>query len=118
MRADIADGIEALIGVEDAYVEAPDHDPPAFEAGHVNSFADLDPAALFCLWFNDVGHEADTEVLRQEYPDLASFESCLRGHGWKDSSPASGAGGYPVSTELLTRPARSRATSRVEPVSW
>jgi uncharacterized protein YbjT (DUF2867 family) len=34
-------------------------------------------------WFNDVGYEADIATLRQEYPELTSFERYLRSHGWE-----------------------------------
>ena len=34
-------------------------------------------------WFNDVGYEADIAALRQEYPELTSFERYLRSHGWE-----------------------------------
>ncbi len=33
-------------------------------------------------WFNDVGYNADIPTLRQEYPELATFETWLRGNGW------------------------------------
>jgi uncharacterized protein YbjT (DUF2867 family) len=32
-------------------------------------------------WFNDVGYEADIAALRQEYPELTTFELYLRSHG-------------------------------------
>ena len=34
-------------------------------------------------WFNDVGYEADIAALRQEYPELTTFERFLRSHGWE-----------------------------------
>ena len=39
-------------------------------------------AAMY-RWFNDVGYEADIAALRQEYPELTTFEQYLRGHGWE-----------------------------------
>jgi uncharacterized protein YbjT (DUF2867 family) len=40
-------------------------------------------AAVMYRWFNDVGYEADIAALRQEYPELATFERYLRSHGWE-----------------------------------
>jgi uncharacterized protein YbjT (DUF2867 family) len=34
-------------------------------------------------WFNDVGYEANIAALRQEYPELTTFEGYLRSHGWE-----------------------------------
>jgi uncharacterized protein YbjT (DUF2867 family) len=34
-------------------------------------------------WINDVGYEADIAALRQEYPELTSFERYLGSHGWE-----------------------------------
>ncbi len=39
--------------------------------------------AVMYRWFNDVGYEADIAALRQEYPELTSFERYLRSHGWE-----------------------------------
>jgi uncharacterized protein YbjT (DUF2867 family) len=39
--------------------------------------------AVMYGWFNDVGYEADIAALRQEYPELTTFEQYLRGHGWE-----------------------------------
>lgn len=33
-------------------------------------------------WFNEVGYEADIAALREEYPNLTTFEQHLRNHGW------------------------------------
>ena len=33
-------------------------------------------------WFEEVGYEADIGALREEYPDLTTFERYLRKHGW------------------------------------
>src|SRR5918998_1041507 len=42
-------------------------------------------------WFNDVGYEADIAALRQEYPELTTFEQYLRSHGWVGAEvPAAG----------------------------
>jgi NmrA-like family len=42
-------------------------------------------------WINDVGYEADIAALRQEYPELTSFERYLRSHGWEGAEvPAGG----------------------------
>jgi uncharacterized protein YbjT (DUF2867 family) len=39
--------------------------------------------AVMYRWFNDVGYEADIAALRQEYPELTTFEQYMRGHGWE-----------------------------------
>ena len=41
-------------------------------------------------WFNDVGYEADIAALRQEYPELTSFERYLRSHGWEGVEASAG----------------------------
>jgi uncharacterized protein YbjT (DUF2867 family) len=42
-------------------------------------------------WFNDVGYEANIAALRQEYPELTTFERYLRSHGWEGAEvPAAG----------------------------
>ncbi len=46
--------------------------------------------AVMYRWLNDVGFEADIAALRQEYPELTTFERYLRSHGWEGA-------------ELLTR---------------
>ena len=47
--------------------------------------------ALMYRWFNDVGYEADVAALRQEYPELTTFERYLRSHGWEGAElPAEG----------------------------
>jgi len=38
-------------------------------------------------WFNNVGYEADIAALRQEYPELTTFEDYLRRHGWSGAKP-------------------------------
>ena len=40
-------------------------------------------SAVMYRWFNDVGYEADIAALRQEYPELTTFERYLRSHGWE-----------------------------------
>jgi uncharacterized protein YbjT (DUF2867 family) len=48
-------------------------------------------ATLNFRWINDVGYEADIAALRQEYPELTTFERYLRSHGWQDAEvPAGG----------------------------
>ncbi len=47
--------------------------------------------AVMYRWFNDVGYEADIAALKEEYPELTTFEQYLRGHGWEGAaSSASG----------------------------
>jgi uncharacterized protein YbjT (DUF2867 family) len=41
-------------------------------------------------WFNDVGYEANIAVLRQEYPELTTFERYLRSHGWEGAELPAG----------------------------
>jgi uncharacterized protein YbjT (DUF2867 family) len=41
-------------------------------------------------WINDVGYEADIAALRQEYPELTSFERYLRTHGWEGAEVRAG----------------------------
>lgn len=43
--------------------------------------------AVMYRWFNDVGYEADIAALREEYPELTTFERYLRGHGWESAEP-------------------------------
>jgi uncharacterized protein YbjT (DUF2867 family) len=48
-------------------------------------------ATLNLRWINDVGYEADIAALRQEYPELTTFERYLRSHGWEGAEvPAGG----------------------------
>ncbi len=42
-------------------------------------------------WFNNVGYEADIAALRQEYPELTTFEEYLRHHGWSGAEPSTAA---------------------------
>jgi uncharacterized protein YbjT (DUF2867 family) len=44
--------------------------------------------ALMYRWFNDVGFEADISALRQEHPELTTFERYLRSHGWEGAEIA------------------------------
>ena len=47
--------------------------------------------AVMYRWFNDVGYEADIATLRQECPELTTFEQYLRSHGWEGAEvPAAG----------------------------
>jgi uncharacterized protein YbjT (DUF2867 family) len=39
--------------------------------------------AVMYEWFEEVGYEADIGALREEYPDLTTFEEYLRKHGWE-----------------------------------
>jgi uncharacterized protein YbjT (DUF2867 family) len=41
-------------------------------------------------WFNDMGYEADIAALRQEYPELTTFERYLRSHGWEGAEVPAG----------------------------
>ena len=47
-------------------------------------------ATLNLRWINDVGYEADIAALRQEYPELTSFERYLRSHGWEGAEVPAG----------------------------
>ncbi len=46
--------------------------------------------ALMYRWFNDVGYEADIAALREEYPELTTFEGYLRSHGWVGAGSSGG----------------------------
>jgi uncharacterized protein YbjT (DUF2867 family) len=46
--------------------------------------------AVMYRWFNDVGYEADIAALRQEYPELTTFERYLRSHGWEGAEVSAG----------------------------
>ena len=39
--------------------------------------------AVMYEWFEEVGYEADIGTLREEYPNLSTFEAYLRNHGWE-----------------------------------
>jgi uncharacterized protein YbjT (DUF2867 family) len=41
-------------------------------------------------WFNAVGYEADISALRQEYPELTTFERYLRSNGWEGAELPTG----------------------------
>ena len=47
-------------------------------------------ATLNLRWINDVGYEADIAALRQEYPELTTFERYLRSHGWEGAEVPAG----------------------------
>ena len=47
-------------------------------------------ATVNMRWINDVGYEADIAALRQEYPELTSFERYLRSHGWEGAEVPAG----------------------------
>ena len=36
-------------------------------------------------WFDEEGYEADILTLREEYPDLTTFEQYLRQSGWEEA---------------------------------
>ena len=46
--------------------------------------------AVMYRWFNDMGYEADIAALRQEYPELTTFERYLRAHGWEGAKVSAG----------------------------
>jgi uncharacterized protein YbjT (DUF2867 family) len=46
--------------------------------------------AVMYRWFNDVGYEADIAALREEYPELTTFEGYLRSHGWVGAGSSGG----------------------------
>jgi len=46
--------------------------------------------AVMYRWFNDMGYEADIAALRQEYPELTTFERYLRAHGWEGAEVSAG----------------------------
>ena len=46
--------------------------------------------AVMYRWFNEVGYEADIAALRQEYPELTTFERYLRSHGWENAKLPAG----------------------------
>ncbi len=37
------------------------------------------------VWFDKEGYEADIPTLREEYPDLTTFEQYLRQSGWEEA---------------------------------
>src|SRR5919112_2438132 len=79
---EIADTFSRVIGREVSYYQVP-WDQFEEQVG--------EEVTLNSRWMNDVGYEADIAALRQEYPELTSFERYLRSHGWEGAEvPAGG----------------------------
>ena len=80
--SEIAETFGRVIGREVSYYQVP-WDQFEEQMG--------EEATLNLRWINDVGYEADIAALRQEYPELTSFERYLRTHGWEGAEvPAGG----------------------------
>jgi uncharacterized protein YbjT (DUF2867 family) len=80
--SEIAETYGRVIGREVSYYQVPwdQFEEQMGEEGTLN-----------LRWINDVGYEADIAALRQEYPELTSFERYLRTHGWEGAEvPAGG----------------------------
>ncbi len=71
---EIADTFSHVIGREVSYYQVP-WDQFEEQMG--------EEATLNFRWINDVGYEAGIASLRQEYPELTTFERYLRSHGWE-----------------------------------
>ena len=78
---EIADTFSRVIGREVSYYQVP-WDQFEEQMG--------EEATLNFRWINDVGYEADIAALRQEYPELTSFERYLRSHGWEGAEVPAG----------------------------
>ena len=78
---EIADTFSRVIGREVSYYQVP-WDRFEEQMG--------EEATLNFRWINDVGYEADIAALRQEYPELTSFERYLRTHGWEGAEVPAG----------------------------
>ncbi len=79
---EIADTFGRVIGREVSYYQVP-WDQFEEQMG--------EEGAVMYRWINDVGYEADIAALRQEYPELTTFERYLRSHGWEGAEvPAGG----------------------------
>jgi uncharacterized protein YbjT (DUF2867 family) len=79
---EIADTFGRVIGREVSYYQVP---WDQFEEQMGEEFT------VQYRWFNDLGYEADIASLRQEYPELTTFERYLRSHGWEGAEvPAGG----------------------------
>jgi uncharacterized protein YbjT (DUF2867 family) len=78
---EIADTFSRVIGREVSYYQVPwdQFEEQIGEEGTLNF-----------RWINDVGYEADIAALRQEYPELTSFERYLRTHGWEGAEVPAG----------------------------
>jgi uncharacterized protein YbjT (DUF2867 family) len=80
--SEIAETFGRVIGREVSYYQVPwdQFEEQMGEEGTLNF-----------RWINDVGYEADIAALRQEYPELTTFERYLRSHGWEGAEvPAGG----------------------------
>jgi uncharacterized protein YbjT (DUF2867 family) len=78
---EIADTFSRVIGREVSYYQVP-WDQFEEQVG--------EEVTLNSRWMNDVGYEADIAGLRQEYPELTSFERYLRSHGWEGAEVPAG----------------------------
>jgi uncharacterized protein YbjT (DUF2867 family) len=78
---EIADTFSRVIGREVSYYQVPwdQFEEQIGEEGTLNF-----------RWINDVGYEADIAALRQEYPELTTFERYLRTHGWEGAEVPAG----------------------------
>jgi uncharacterized protein YbjT (DUF2867 family) len=79
--SEIADTFSRVIGREVSYYQVP-WDQFEEQVG--------EEVTLNSRWMNDVGYEADIAALRQEYPELTSFERYLRSHGWEGAEVPAG----------------------------
>ena len=78
---EIAETFGRVIGKEISYYQVP-WDQFEEQMG--------EEGAVMYRWFNEVGYEADIAALRQEYPELTTFERYLRSHGWAGAEPPAG----------------------------
>jgi uncharacterized protein YbjT (DUF2867 family) len=78
---EIAETFGRVIGKEISYYQVP-WDQFEEQMG--------EEGALMYRWFNEVGYEANIAALRQEYPELTTFERYLRSHGWAGAEPPAG----------------------------
>ena len=79
---EIAETFGCVMGKEISYYQAP-WDQFEEQMG--------EEGAVMYRWFNEVGYEAEIAALRQEYPELTTFERYLRSHGWEGAEvPAGG----------------------------
>ena len=78
---EIADTFSRVIGRKVSYYQVPwdQFEEQIGEEGTLNF-----------RWINDVGYEADIGALRQEYPELTTFERYLRTHGWEGAEVPAG----------------------------
>ena len=79
--SEIAETFSRVIGREVSYYQVP-WDQFEEQVG--------EEVTLNSRWINDVGYEADIAALRQEYPELTSFERYLRSHGWEGAEVPAG----------------------------